>query len=134
MIPGLGRSPGEGNSNPLQCSCLGNPLDRGAWQATVHAVAKSRTRQSTHMHTHTHTHKSQAMAYTEWESAPILWVQTKRRELSVENFKTIRHTKSPSAVYSHHMPTLLNSISDNGLSSNSCNSCRDLITCMRALR
>ena len=34
-IPGLGRSPGEGNGNPLQCSCLGNPMDRGAWQATV---------------------------------------------------------------------------------------------------
>ena len=34
-IPGSGRSPGEGNGNPLQCSCLGNPMDRGAWQATV---------------------------------------------------------------------------------------------------
>ena len=42
-IPGLGRSPGEGNSNPLQYSCLGNPTDRGAWQATVHGVAESRT-------------------------------------------------------------------------------------------
>ena len=35
-IPGLGRSPGEGNSNSLQYFCLGNPMDRGAWQATVH--------------------------------------------------------------------------------------------------
>ena len=35
LIPGLGRSPGEGNGNPLQYSCLGNPMDRGAWQATV---------------------------------------------------------------------------------------------------
>ena len=42
-IPGSARSSGEGNSNPLQCSCLGNPLDRGAWLATVHGVAKSRT-------------------------------------------------------------------------------------------
>ena len=40
-ISGLGRSPGEGNDNPLQDSCLGNSLDRGAWQATVHRVAKS---------------------------------------------------------------------------------------------
>ena len=40
-IPGLGRSSGEGNGNPLQYSCLGNPMDRGAWQATVHAVSKS---------------------------------------------------------------------------------------------
>ena len=40
-IPGLGRSPGEGNGNVLQYSCLGNPTDRGAWQAIVHAVSKS---------------------------------------------------------------------------------------------
>ena len=42
-IPGSGRSPGEGNGNPLQYSCLENPMDRGAWQATVHGVAKSQT-------------------------------------------------------------------------------------------
>ena len=42
-IPGLGRSLGRGNDNPLQYSCLENPMDRGAWQATVHRVAKSRT-------------------------------------------------------------------------------------------
>ena len=41
---GLGRSLGEGNSNPLQYSCLENPMDRVAWQATVHGVAKSWTR------------------------------------------------------------------------------------------
>ena len=40
LIPGLGRSPGEENGNPLQCSCLGNPMDRGVWQTTVHGVAK----------------------------------------------------------------------------------------------
>ena len=45
-IPGSGRSPGEGNSNPLQCSCLGNPMDKGAWQVIVHAVAKSLTQLS----------------------------------------------------------------------------------------
>ena len=42
-IPGSERSPGEGNGNPLQYSCLENPMDRGAWQATVHEVAKSQT-------------------------------------------------------------------------------------------
>ena len=42
-IPGLGRSPGEGNGNPLQYSCLENPRDGRAWQATVHGVAKSDT-------------------------------------------------------------------------------------------
>ena len=40
LIPGLGRSPGEGNGNPLQSSCLENPMDRGAWRATVRGVAK----------------------------------------------------------------------------------------------
>ena len=39
-IPGLARSPGEGNGNPLQYSCLGNPMDRGAWQAIVNGVPK----------------------------------------------------------------------------------------------
>ena len=46
LIPGLGRSPGEGNGNPLQYSCLENPMDRGAWWAIVHGVPKSRTRLS----------------------------------------------------------------------------------------
>ena len=45
-IPGSGRSPGEGNGNPLQFSCLENPMDRGTWQATVHVVAKSWTQLS----------------------------------------------------------------------------------------
>ena len=45
-IPGSGRSPGEGNGNPLQYSCLENSMDGGAWWTTVHGVAKSRTRLS----------------------------------------------------------------------------------------
>ena len=45
-IPGSGRSSGGGNGNPLQYSCLGNPMGRGTWQATVHGVAKSQTRLS----------------------------------------------------------------------------------------
>ena len=40
-IPGSGRSPGEGNGNPIQYSCLGNPMDREAWQATLHGATKS---------------------------------------------------------------------------------------------
>ena len=44
LTPGSGRSPGEGNGNPLQYHCLENPMDRGAWQATVHRVTKSQTR------------------------------------------------------------------------------------------
>ena len=42
-IAGLGRSPGGGNGNPLQYSCLGNPTDRGAWRSVVHEIAKSQT-------------------------------------------------------------------------------------------
>ena len=45
-IPGSRRSPGEGNDNPLQYSCLENPMDRGAWRATVHGVTKSQTQLS----------------------------------------------------------------------------------------
>ena len=43
LIPGLGRSPGEGHGNPLQYSCLESPMDSGAWQARVNVVTKSRT-------------------------------------------------------------------------------------------
>ena len=46
LIPGLGRSPGEENSSTFHYSCLENPMDRGAWQTTVHGVARSRTRLS----------------------------------------------------------------------------------------
>ena len=61
-IPGLGRSPGGGHGNPLQYSCLENPMDRGAWKATVHSVAECRTQLKwlhacTCAHTHTHTHR-----------------------------------------------------------------------------
>ena len=60
MIPGWGRSPKEGSGNLLQYSCLGNPMDRGAWWATVHRVVKSQRPLSAYMraHTHTHTHHS----------------------------------------------------------------------------
>ena len=56
-VPGSGRSSGEGNGYPLQYSCMENPVDRGAWWATVHGVTESdMTKQLTHTRTHTHTH------------------------------------------------------------------------------
>ena len=51
LIPGSGRSPGEGHDNPLQYSCLENHMDRGAWRATVHRFAKSDTTEETY-HAH----------------------------------------------------------------------------------
>ena len=57
-VKDLGRSPGEGNGNPLQYSCLDNSMDRGAWQAIAHGVPKSQTHLSnSHTHTHTHTQR-----------------------------------------------------------------------------
>ena len=47
-IPGSGRSPAEGNGNPLQCSCPGNSMNGGSWRPTVHGVSKSQTQLSTH--------------------------------------------------------------------------------------
>ena len=54
-ISELERSPGEGNGNPCQYSCLENPMDSGAWQSTVHGIAESRTRLSAHAAKHAHT-------------------------------------------------------------------------------
>ena len=54
LIPGSGRSPGEGHGNPFQYSCLENPMDRGAQWATVHVVAKSRTRLRDYNYSLTH--------------------------------------------------------------------------------
>ena len=63
LTPGWGRSPGVGNGNPLWYFCLENPMDRGAWQATVHGIAESgSTEQLTHTHIHRH--------YLSW--APVL--------------------------------------------------------------
>ena len=53
-IPGSGRSPGDGNGNPLQYSCLETPMDRGVWWVTVRGAEKSQTRLNTHTDTHSH--------------------------------------------------------------------------------
>ena len=55
-IPASGRPPGGGHDNPLQYSCLENPMDRGAWRGTVHGVTKSQTNIHTYAHTYTRTH------------------------------------------------------------------------------
>ena len=69
-IPGSGRSPGEGNGNPLQYSCLESPMDRGAWQTTVLGIAKSQTWLSNWAHIHIQVVKSQnTYKGQSWESA-----------------------------------------------------------------
>ena len=74
LIPGSGRSPGEGHGTPLQHSCLGNPMDRGAWWATVHGVEKGQTRLK-HVCTHSQmnllikqkqTHRLRELSYGCW--------------------------------------------------------------------
>ena len=65
LIPGSGRTPREGNGNPLQYSCQKDPMNRGAWKATVHGVAKSRTQLNTQTHAHTHT-LTHAHTHTNW--------------------------------------------------------------------
>ena len=75
-IPGLARCPGGENGNPLQYSCLENPIDRGAWQARVHGIAKSQTglsvRVHTHTHTHTHTTMKKPVLTTDHKLSPLL--------------------------------------------------------------
>ena len=70
-IPGMGRSLGGRNGNPLQYSCLENSMDRGAWLVTVHGVAKSQTRLSMHIHTHIHTEMFYSVDFEETISFPV---------------------------------------------------------------
>ena len=67
LIPGLGRSPGGGHSNPLRYSCLENPMDRGSWWATVHGVAREldMTEHTLNTHTSTHTHWNHFVVHLE---------------------------------------------------------------------
>ena len=72
-IPGSGRSPGGGHGNPLQYSCLENPMDRGVWQATVHRVAESRTQLSTLFSISKTISKQEAHAVEDTACTPVIW-------------------------------------------------------------
>ena len=76
LIPGSGRSSGAGNGNPLQSSCLENPMDRGAWWAIVHGVAKSWTWLSVHAHTH---RVSPDVSETSEMPCHLIWDEMSRR-------------------------------------------------------
>ena len=76
LIPGLGRSSGVGNGNPFQYSCQENSMDRRAWRATVHGVAKIRTQLSDSACTHTHMHD---ICMIEWFVRSRQWASARSR-------------------------------------------------------
>ena len=75
LIPGSGRSPGEGHGNTLQHSCLENPMDRGAWWATVHRIIKSQTQLPDWVHTHTHMPSPELGTAGKKEVGQVQWVR-----------------------------------------------------------
>ena len=97
-VSGPGRSPGVGNGNPLQYSCLENPMDRGVWWATVHVVAESdTTEQLEHIHKHTHTHIQTYKIYTTEHlfksPASHVFHKSTRNTLWFEKWPKLRHAK-----------------------------------------
>ena len=89
-VPGLGRSPGEGNGNLLQYSCLENPMDRGAWQATVHGVAKSWT-QLSNQHFHFHRTQNSDRDRVKWQNR---WLKVNRKKYGRPLYKLMITHKS----------------------------------------
>ena len=100
--PGSGRSPGGGHGNPLQYSCLENPMEGGAWQATAHGVTKSQTRLSTDRHVHTNTCTCVCVyiymcvcvnMYTKYKEL------TKCKELYIPKYKELLKGKAPTITW-----------------------------------
>ena len=103
LIPGSGRSPGEGNGNPLQYSCLENPMDRGVWWAIVHRVAKSQTRLKQFSTAHDHVVQFSSVA----QSCPTLcdpWTAAHQASLSITNSQNLLKLMSIELVMpSYHL-------------------------------
>ena len=107
LKPGSGRSPGEGNGKLLQYSCLGNPMDRGAWRATVHGFAKSQTQLSSHTHVHTHTHPYIINSLFKLTNFVLLFLaKVKLKELSLIQTFTYTHTQPPPPPHTHRLTFL----------------------------
>ena len=104
-IPGSGKSPGEGNGNPLKQSCLENPMDRGAWRVTIHGVAKSQTQLSDWAH-HTFVlakgHFSIEALFQVWKAtSPFSWVG---QEL-LQGYIPLSVLDKPCAMLSLNLPS-----------------------------
>ena len=96
-IPGSGRSPEGGNSNPLQYSCMENPMGRGAWQAIVHRIAKSRTRLNTHA-------LSSVQSFCRVQLFAIPWISAHQASLSITNSQSLPKLMSIESVMpSNHL-------------------------------
>ena len=94
--PWVGKIPEIGNGNAFQYSCLGNPMDRGAWRATVHGFAKSQTQLSSHTHVHTHTHPYIINSLFKLTNFVLLFLaKVKLKELSLIQTFTYTHTQPP---------------------------------------
>ena len=93
LIPGLGISPGEGNGNPFQYSWLENPMNRGAWRATVHGVTKSRTQLKWRS---THAHKDVISLYLQSGSNLEAWLPRVLKDLGYHTLSYLTATVSDS--------------------------------------
>ena len=97
--PGLGKSPGKGNGNPLQDSCLENSMDREAWRATVHGVAESdTTEQLTH-----NVSSVQSLSHVWLLATP--WTAARQAFLSITNSRSLRRLEQQDSVWSESRTT-----------------------------
>ena len=87
-IPGLGRSPGGEHGSPLQCSCLENSTDRGAWRATVHGITRSRTGLGEHAH-------ALQLPPKNYTTGHGLWFGRNASKILVQNLKTMAKWNPP---------------------------------------
>ena len=108
LIPELGRSPGEGNGNPLQCSCLENPRDGGAWWAAVYGVAQSRTRLKWLSSSSTHLSPGRKSCES-FKTFPVLspvraWVTEAGEPLDVSSFSPASESECDHVLTSPDFP------------------------------
>ena len=108
LIPGSGRSPGEGNSNPLQHSSLETSMHRGAWWAIAHGVTKRWTQLSTHAHTYSHTNKWMIDLYeNNLSSAVRIWEACFQKKTHAAIYRRARMLDGPDFLISQEFSTIL---------------------------